>query len=154
MGEKKPKIQYVSPYQTEFLENYVIQFTDDRDRETEITIREDMANKRPSAEGWKLTPFFKTRSQNLVNKLFLIKDGHEFVDTLIKASGVTLSGYFLYRDVIDIVNSKQTALRSSLNDNDKKILDFIIDSLNLNHVIAPKIAAIYRLMNGATDEEN
>jgi hypothetical protein len=150
MGEKKPKIQYVSPYQTEFLENYVIQFTDNR--ENEIAIREKMAAKRPSTEMWKLTPYFQTRSRNLVNKLFLINDGHEFVDTLIKASGVTLSGYFLYRDVIDIVNSKQKTL--AFNENDEKVLGFIVKSLELNHVIAPKIAAIYRIMNGVADDEN
>ena len=57
-----------------------------------------------------------------------------------------MSGHFRYRDVLDIVNLKKNDFE--LNDMEQEILGYVIKSLSVNHVIAPKIKAIYDLLTG------
>ena len=70
----------------------------------------------------------------------------KLVELLAKSCGVSMSSYFRYRDILDIVKEKKNVMEFS--ENDSEILGYIIKSLELNHVIAPKIKAIYALLNG------
>ena len=99
-----------------------------------------------SFDDMKMTPYFETRCNNLVNKVYVCKTGAELVELLAKSCGVSMSSYFRYRDILDIVKEKKNTMEFS--ENDSEILGYIIKSLELNHVIAPKIKAIYALLNG------
>lgn len=152
MAAKIKKETYISPYKSEMIDGYLVQYIDDRAEEMEL--RASMIAKRPEAERLNMrnTSYFQTRCKNLVVKLYQIKDGEEFVDTLVKSVGVSMSGYFPYRDVIDIINRKKNEL--SFTPDDSVILGYITKSLDKNHVIAPKIAAIYKISHGDENAEN
>ena len=152
MAAKPKKETYISPYKSEMIGDYLVQYIDDKT--TEMELRERIISKRPEAErlNMRITPYFQTRCKNLVIKMDATKEGDDFVDLLVKSVGVSMSGYFPYRDVIDIINKKKNTL--TFDASDEVILGYVIKSLELNHVIAPKIAAIYKILHGEEMTEN
>ena len=146
----KAKNKYVSPYNTELVvigdRSVVVQYLPTESKDYMTAVRKMILAKRPGFDDMKMTPYFETRCNNLVNKVYVCKTGAELVELLAKSCGVSMSSYFRYRDILDIVKEKKNAMEFS--ENDSEILGYIIKSLELNHIIAPKIKAIYALLNG------
>lgn len=149
----KAKNKYLSPYTTELVvinnRSIVIQYLPTESKDYILAKRKMILAKRPEFDDLKITPYFETRAKNLVEKLYACKTGAELVELLIKNTNVTMSGHFRYRDVLDIVLTKQNELEFS--ETDKEVLSYIIKSLTVNNVIATKIRAIYMLLNGKAD---
>ena len=147
---KKATNKYVSPYTTELVavpdRSIVIQYLPTESKDYILAVRKTILAKRPTFDDMKITPYFETRCKNFVTKLYGCKTGTEFVEMLVKNCGVSMSGHFRYRDVLDVVNSKKNDFE--FNDMEQEILGYVIKSLSVNHVIAPKIKAIYTLLTG------
>ena len=153
--EKVEKPKYTSPYKTEMIavngNNLLIQYRSDDLREEELNRRTVIFNHRIERNrDFKMTPFFEKRSINILQKLFEAKSAEEVLDTAIKASTISISVYFRYRDFKDILNDKTKQFE--FDQDQKEILGFIQESLDRNDVIAPKIAAIYNIVFKKKDE--
>lgn len=150
MKKEKATNKYSSPYITELVavedRQIIIQYLPTESKDYVLAVRKTILAKRPTFDDMKMTPYFETRCKNLVSKMYGCKTGTELVEMLVKSCGVSMSGHFRYRDIIDIVNSKKNDLE--FNDIEKEILEYVIKSLSVNHVIAPKIKAIYTLLTG------
>lgn len=148
----KAKDKYVSPYNTELIvigeRSVVIQYLPTESKDYVIAVKKSILAKRPGFDDMKMTPYFETRCKNLVNKVYVCKTGAELVELLVKNCGVSMSSYFRYRDIIDIIKEKKDTM--DFNETDSEVLGYIIKSLERNHVIAPKIKAIYSLLSGET----
>jgi hypothetical protein len=148
--------KYVSEYKTEILTHdgrkFLVQYTDDANKSIEVETRKAILARRPVLDDYRDTPYFEKRCVNLLQKLWAEKDGHVFVETLVKNVGVSMSVHFRYRDVLKIIEVKKTQL--TFDENDIRILQFIEKSLMLNNVIAPKIKAIYSLWNGDSGDDS
>lgn len=154
---KIQKPQYISPYKTEMVivegNSMLIQYETDIVREQELQRRLDLFNRRIERNrDFKMTPFFEKRSINILQKLFEAKTEEDVLDTAVKASSISISVYFRYRDFKDILNDKTKQFE--FDQDQKEILGFIQESLDRNDVIAPKIAAVYNIVFKKKDEES
>lgn len=154
MRTTKTKDVYVSPYTTEIVDidgkKIVVQYLPSENKHDAINARKVVLSRRGN-DDLKMTDYFAKRSKNLVDKIYACKNGDELVELLVKNTGVTFSGHFLYRDVIDIITAKQPNL--TFSQENEEIFKLIVISLKLNNVIAPKIKAVYQLTFGVSDED-
>lgn len=146
------KAKFISLYTTELVQDgdaaYVIQYSNDKDQE--MNSRKAIMSRRDDPN-YRTTEYFEKRCNNFVQKLFVVKTGTEFVEMLVKSSGVSMSGFFKYRDVIDVINQRKSELIFSPEE--AKTLNLIEKSLALNNVIAPKIKPIYFKLTGKVDDD-
>lgn len=145
------KAKFISEYTIELVQDetaaYIIQYSGDKDNE--MNNRRSIMSRRDDPN-YRITKYFETRSNNLVQKLFVAKTGTEFVEILVKSSGVSMSGYFRYRDVQDIIKQRKRDLTFSKEE--ALTLSLIEKSLTLNNVIAPKIKPVYFQLTGKDDD--
>lgn len=140
--------KYTSPYNIELVTDgdiqYIIQYLDEEDKNVELKNRNAIFAKRPAFDDYRQTTFFETRCKNFVNKLYGVNNGSELVESLAKNVSLSMSSYFRYRDIMDIIKTKRQVLTFTAQD--EEMLDLIQKSLSMNNVIAPKIKAIYNIL--------
>lgn len=146
--------KYTSPYNIEMVNDgerqYIVQYLDEEDKNVEMKNRNAIFAKRPAFDDYRSTSFFETRCKNFVNKLYSINNGSELVESLAKNVSLSMSSYFRYRDIMDIIRTKRQVL--TFTEQDTEMLDLIQKSLSMNNVIAPKIKAIYNLLYKSSDD--
>jgi hypothetical protein len=146
------KAKFISLYTTELIQDgdaaYIIQYSNDKDQE--LNSRKAIMARRDDPN-YRTTEYFEKRCNNFIQKLFVAKTGTEFVEMLVKSSSVSMSSFFKYRDVLDIINQRKSEL--TFSPEEFKTLNLIEKSLVLNNVIAPKIKPIYFKLTGKVDDD-
>ena len=156
MPRKIAKVEYQSPYKCELVQygnlSFVIQYVDDKDSEFEK--RKIIFNKRNRIGcDLKMTPYFQKRCENIIKTLFETQNASELIEVIAKSSNVSMSGYFKYRDYLDILKQKSLEMHFETED-EKFIISSTIKSLELSNVIAPKIPAICKYMGLVSSTQN
>ena len=152
------KTIYTSKYQNEMIElqgvTTIVQFVDDDDKQNQLDKINEILSRRLAAAGddMRLTKFFETRAKNMLVNLDAAKSARETLEVVLKSANVSMSGYYRYRDVYDILKNKSVTL--DFNNIESEVLDLTLTSLEKNHVIAPKIAAIYKKLSGSEDNDD
>ena len=147
------KVKYVSPYINEMVNSpigeYLVQYKDQEDKFVEMEKRKSWIQLRIEHDSdLKLTPYCKTRCDNIIEKIYKAKTVEEVIHCCISAANISFSGYFPYRDFLDVLTEK---INSIDNDNqDTTILELVKMSLKKNNVIAAKIVAIHKNMEPST----
>jgi hypothetical protein len=141
------KVKYVSPYTNEMINSpigeYLIQYKDQEDKLLEMSRREAWIKLRSECDtDLKLTPYCQTRCTNIIEKIFKAKTIDDVISCCISAANISFSGYFPYREFLDILTEKMNTI--STDGDDLTILKLVKMSLEKNYVIASKIVAFYK----------
>lgn len=151
------KVVYTSKYKNEMVElqgvTVLVQFIDDEDRQMQIDkINEILSRRLAVSNDMRLTKFFETRAKNMLINLSVAKSAKEMLEVVLKSANVSMSGYYRYRDVYDMIMEKSEQF--NMNNIETEITDLVLTSLEKNHVIAPKIPAIYKKLVGTDCDDD
>jgi uncharacterized protein YfkK (UPF0435 family) len=151
------KVVYTSKYKDEMVElqgvTVIVQFIDDEDKQNQIDkINEILSRRLAVSNDMRLTKFFETRAKNMLLNLYASKSAAEMLEVVLKSANVSMSGYYRYRDVYDMVKEKSEQF--DMNNIESEIVDLVLTSLEKNHVIAPKISAIYKKLAGTDSDDD
>ncbi len=152
------KVVYTSKYKDEMVElqgaTTIVQFIDDEDKQKQLDKINEILSRRLAAAGndMRLTKFFETRAKNMLLNLHVAKSAKEMLEVVLKSANVSMSGYYRYRDVYDMVKEKSEQF--DMNNIESEITDLVLTSLEKNHVIAPKIPAIYKKLAGTDSDDD
>lgn len=151
------KVVYTSKYKDEMVNikgvTVLVQFINDEDKQIQINkIGEILSRRFTESNDMRMTKFFETRAKNMLVNLNAANSAKETLDVVLKSANVSMSGYYRYRDVYDILKEKSQTLE--FNNIEAEVLDLTLTSLEKNHVIAPKIVAIYKKLSGANDNDD
>lgn len=156
MKQSRKKEKYISMYETKMVDvnrqSLLIQTLLPTDELSEIEARSVILQKMiEHKHDMKLTPYFEKRSENIIQSLFLADSPEALIDVVIKSISISQSMHFKYRDFQDILEQKMSSM--TFADKQEELLRLVKKSLTLNNVIAPKIGAIWNLMNAEESEE-